>query len=247
MLALATEAGSQVINASALTDRIARGGDRLSTQEAAWSLMAAKALVRAPGQSNLRVNGAVVDGPFVQVLEDDATARSMSIATGDGSATDITLTTFGVPEVAPDAGGNGYRISRRYYSMEGKQLDGTSFHVGDRFVTVVEVKPIEFSEARLMVDDPLPAGIEIDNPNLLRSGDIGALDWLKPSEATHSEFRADRFLSQVDLRGSKTVTLAYVARAVSPGVFHLPAASVEDMYRPIYRARSAAGQVTVTE
>ena len=41
--------------------------------------------------------------------------------------------------------------------------------------------------------------------------------------------------------------LAYIVRAISPGTFRQPAASVEDMYRPDYRARTAAGRVTVTE
>ena len=98
-----------------------------------------------------------------------------------------------------------------------------------------------------MIDDPLPAGIEIDNPSLLRSGDVGALDWLDLTEAEHSEFRSDRFLSAVDLRFDGPVTLAYVARAVSPGSFHRPAAAVEDMYRPNYRARTETGRVSVTE
>ncbi|GHF41661.1 alpha-2-macroglobulin family protein [Seohaeicola zhoushanensis] len=247
VLALATEAGSTAINVSALTDRVTGQSDRLSTQEATWSLMAAQALVRAPNQSNLRLNGAAVDGPFVMVREDDTPSQGASITTTDGKPTDITLTTFGIPEVPPAAGGNGYAITRSYYTLEGDPLDGTIFQVGERFVTVIEVRPFENAEARLMVDDPLPAGVEIDNPNLLRSGDVGALDWLDPSEAVHSEFRSDRFLAQVDLRGGKQVRLAYIARAVSPGSFHQPAASVEDMYRPTYRARSDAGRVTVTE
>jgi len=96
-----------------------------------------------------------------------------------------------------------------------------------------------------MVNDPLSAGVEIDNPNLLRSGDLRDLDWLNLSEATHTEFRSDRFLAAVDIGGSSTVTLAYVARAVTPGSFHHPAASVEDMYRPAYRAHTAAGRVEV--
>ena len=114
-------------------------------------------------------------------------------------------------------------------------------------MTVIRVQPFEDAEARLMIDDPLPAGFEIDNPNLLRSGDVGALGWLDLSEAQHSEFRSDRFLSAVDLRNAGTVTLAYVVRAVTPGSFHHPAASVEDMYRPSYRARTATGSVRVVQ
>jgi uncharacterized protein YfaS (alpha-2-macroglobulin family) len=63
-----------------------------------------------------------------------------------------------------------------------------------------------------------------------------------------SEFRAERFLSAVDMRGgSDRVRLAYIVRAVTPGDFHHPAASVEDMYRPTFRAQTASGRVSVVE
>ena len=79
-----------------------------------------------------------------------------------------------------------------------------------------------------MVDDPLPAGLEIDNPNLLQSGDVRALDWLNPAYATFSEARSDRFLAAVDWRSDKPFELAYIVRAISPGSYHHPAASVEE-------------------
>jgi uncharacterized protein YfaS (alpha-2-macroglobulin family) len=96
-----------------------------------------------------------------------------------------------------------------------------------------------------MVNDPLPAGLEIDNPNLLRSGDLRALDWLDPSSTENAEFRSDRFLAAVDQSGDRRIQLAYILRAVSPGEFHHPAALVEDMYRPDYRATTASGRVTI--
>ena len=49
----------------------------------------------------------------------------------------------------------------------------------------------------------------------------------------------------MNVRDASAVTLAYVVRAVTPGVFHHPAASVEDMYRPAYRARTGTGRVEV--
>jgi uncharacterized protein YfaS (alpha-2-macroglobulin family) len=99
-----------------------------------------------------------------------------------------------------------------------------------------------------MVDDPLPAGFEIDNPNLLRAGDIGALDWLDLDVATNAtEFRQNRFLAAVDWRSSHSFRLAYIVRAISPGTFHHPAASVEDMYRPQFRARSETGTLRIVE
>jgi uncharacterized protein YfaS (alpha-2-macroglobulin family) len=247
LLALATEARSQVVNASSLADSIATSTGRRSTQEAAWTLLAAHALLEQPEQSGLRVDGAVVDGPFVQILDGSSLSAGTSITSATGSVTDITLTTLGVPEVPPEAGGTGYAIERAHFDMEGAPLDLSALRVGERFVTVLTVSPFENQEARLMIDDPLPAGIEIDNPTLLRSGDVRALDWLNPSEATHTEFRSDRFLGAVDLRGADKVQLAYVARAVSPGEFHAPAASVEDMYRPTQRARTATGRIAIAE
>lgn len=99
-----------------------------------------------------------------------------------------------------------------------------------------------------MVNDPLPAGFEIDNPNLIRGGDIAALDWLTTAEDTRTtEFRQERFLAAIDWTSTEPFRLAYIVRAISPGTYHLPAASVEDMYRPDYRARTDAGSVTVTE
>ncbi|MCF6232617.1 MAG: alpha-2-macroglobulin family protein [Rhodobacteraceae bacterium] len=247
VLALAAEAGSDVIDQVSYSNRLSRAGSRLSTQESAWTLMAAQALIKSPEQSGLRVNGAPVKGPFVQVLEDDEALQALEITMANGRDTDITLTTIGVPEVAPAAGGTGYTIERRYYTMEGKPIETMKFTVGERFVTVLVVKPHEDYGARLMIDDPLPAGVEIDNPNMLRSGDIRALDWLKPSFTQHTEFRSDRFLAAVDSTGNSQVTLAYVARAVTPGEFHHPAASVEDMYRPRFRARTDTGRVIVSE
>lgn len=43
-----------------------------------------------------------------------------------------------------------------------------------------------------------------------------------------------------------TATVAYIVRAVTPGTFVHPAATVEDMYRPERYARSATGKVQVT-
>ena len=97
-----------------------------------------------------------------------------------------------------------------------------------------------------MVVDPLPAGLEIDNPSLLSTGDIRDLEWLTlNANPENVEFRSDEFRAAVDQRGSNAFQLAYIVRAVSPGRFHHPAAHVEDMYRPQFRARGETGQIEV--
>ena len=133
--------------------------------------------------------------------------------------------------------------------MDGTPAKIDSVKAGTRLVTVLEVTPTGNGEARLMVNDPLPAGFEIDNPNLMASGAVGGFDWLDSVAATdvaHSEFRQDRFLTAIDRTDNETFKLAYVVRAISPGTFHHPAASVEDMYRPDIRAHGDTGTVTIT-
>ncbi|WP_177627751.1 alpha-2-macroglobulin family protein [Parasedimentitalea marina] len=245
VLALAVEAGSTAVDRDRLSNRIVRVSGGRSTQESAWTLMAAQAMIDIPEDSGLLVDGNPVPGAFVQVLESDAAGKVIDISVASGRRTDITLTTLGVPEVAPQAGGTGFTIEREYYALDGTPIERREFTVGERFVTVLRISPHENLGARLMVNDPLPAGIEIDNPNLLRSGDLRDLSWLKLAGAEHTEFRSDRFLAAVNLRGTGKVTLGYIARAVTPGSFHHPAASVEDMYRPAYRARTDTGRVTV--
>ena len=99
-----------------------------------------------------------------------------------------------------------------------------------------------------MVNDPLPAGLEIDNPNLISGGSVAALGFLDlASDVAHSEFRQDRFLTAIDRIDNKPFRLAYIVRAISPGTFHHPAASVEDMYRPDFTAHTDTGTVTIAE
>lgn len=242
-LALAVESGSATVTPAPYAQLVAARGpaDQLSTQEAVWALQAAVA-------SGAQWRGLVLDdqpvtGDVIALYEGaPATIRNE----GPIDVT-VTVTAFGVPEVPPEAAGVGYTITRSLYSVDGDAIDPASIRVGDRVVTVLEVRPDRgVSGGRLMIDGALPAGFEIDNANLLREGDIRALDWLNTHDmAEMTEVRADRFLAAVDWTSTAPLRLAYIARAVSPGVFHHPAAKVEDMYRPTNRAIGATGQVVI--
>jgi len=246
LLTLAIEAGSNAVNRDALVNMLSQPAPYMSTQEQVWTLMAARALIGDASSAGLSLNGVDISGPFVRRIEAQALTPQM-IRNTSTRQTDITLTTIGVPQVPALAGGYGYAITRQYYDMDGNQVTLDRVTTGTRLVVVLKVDPAEKGEARLMINDPLPAGLEIDNPNLLNSGDISSLDWLKTTYAEHSEFRSDRFLAAVNWRSDKPFQLAYMVRAVSPGVYHHPAATVEDMYRPRYRARTATGAMSVVE
>lgn len=246
VLALLVEAGSEVGDRAALARSLSASGPHLSTQEEAWSLLAARALIDDSASHGLTLNGAPVTGPFIHKLE-AGIAKPQIITNTAQRETDITLTTFGVPMVPGPADGYGYRIARKYYDMDGAPASLDGVPSGTRLVAVLTVTPLEEAQARLIIDDPLPAGLEIDNPNLISSGDVRSLDWLETTYAEHSEFRSDRFIAAVEGSQAQPFNLAYIVRAISPGQYHHPAATVEDMYRPEYRAHTDTGQMRVTE
>ena len=245
VLTLAVEAGSNAVDREALTDRIATNG-ALSTQEATWALLAANALIDRKGAQGITIDGAAATGPLVKVL--DATGNPVVVRNDSAADTTLTVSTYGVPSEPEPAGGNGYAIVRNYYTLDGKPATLDGLKTGDRLVAVLEITPFGRGEARLMVNDPLPAGFEIDNPNLMSSGSVQAFaDLGLESEVAHSEFRQDRFLTAIDRYDNATFRLGYVVRAISPGTFHQPAASVEDMYRPDLTGRTDARTVTIAE
>ena len=242
VLTLATEAGSKAVDRSALTDRIVTN-QRLSTQEAVWSLLAAHALLQGSEAGQGQTGATVTDRIMRRLTPSDGPL----ILQNDGKDTNVTLTTMGVPNEPVAAGGTGYAISRSYYSLDGVPLSLEALRVGERFTTVLTITPFGRGEARLMINDPLPAGFEIDNPTLLSSASEAMAAFGLESDVTQTQFRQDRFLAAIDRSSNQPFKLGYVLRAISPGVFHLPAATVEDMYRPDLTGRSDAGSVTIAE
>ena len=136
---------------------------------------------------------------------------------------------------------------RNYYTMDGEPASLDNLKVGTRLIAVLEVTPFGLGEARVMVDDPLPAGFEIDNPNLMTGSNDALAALGLETEVAHSEFRQDRFLTALDRHDNATFRLAYTVRAISPGTFHHPAAAVEDMYRPDLTGRTDTGTITISQ
>ena len=103
--------------------------------------------------------------------------------------------------------------------------------------------------------DPLPAGLEIINPELAVSGSV-------PQDPTEQENRYGwwwwrpwyEFQNMRDNRAEAFASLvwdgvyeySYVARATTPGTFIVPPAKAEEMYSPEVFGRSA-GDIVVVE
>jgi uncharacterized protein YfaS (alpha-2-macroglobulin family) len=81
--------------------------------------------------------------------------------------------------------------------------------------------------------DLLPAGLEIEEANLIKVNMASVFPWLSPlTAASRLEARDDRFVGAYELEGEGGFTAAYLVRAVSKGSFVMPAPYVEAMYQP---------------
>jgi uncharacterized protein YfaS (alpha-2-macroglobulin family) len=167
--------------------------------------------------------------------------------TGDAPVQAV-ISVSGSPVTPEPAASNGFKIERAYYTLDGKPVDISKAKQNDRFAVVLKVTEAKPEFGHIMVADYLPAGLEIDNPHLVSSGDSGTLDWIEDGvEAKNTEFRDDRFTAAIDRAANDKsgFTVAYVVRAVSPGKYVLPQAYVEDMYNPSRYGRSGTGAVEV--
>jgi uncharacterized protein YfaS (alpha-2-macroglobulin family) len=252
LLTLAVETGTDAIDLDALADKLDRAWTRAehtSTQDQAWLLLAAHALTAGAGSPKLSVNGEPHDGPLYRRLDEvDLAGEPLTIAnTGDRPLTAL-VTASGIPLDPPPAGGNGYRIERSYFGLDGEPIDPAQVQQGTRMIVLLTIQSDTQRAARLIINDPLPAGLAIDNPNLLTAGAVEGLPWLDVVEdPAHVAFRAERFVAAVDRekRDPRQFQLAYAVRAVTPGSYERPAATVEDMYRPALRGRTASGEMQV--
>ena len=159
------------------------------------------------------------------------------------------VTVIGAPLMPEPAAEKGFKIERLYYTLDGKPADPTKAKQNERFAVVLKITEPQPQFGRIIVADYLPAGFEIDNPQLVSSGDTGTLSGSRtprsrctPSSATTASARR----STARASDPPVFTVAYVVRAVSPGRYVLPQAYVEDMYRPDRFGRTGTGTVEIT-
>ncbi|MCA1453933.1 alpha-2-macroglobulin family protein [Bradyrhizobium sp. BRP22] len=218
-----------------------------STQENAWLVLAARALAKET--LSLDIDGQPVNTAVFRSYKADAMAGKPIKITNTGDApVQVVVSVSGSPVTPEPAASNGFRIERNYFTLDGKPADVSKAKQNDRFAVVLKITEAKPEYGHIMVSDYLPAGLEIDNPHLVSSGDSGTLDWIEDGEeAENTEFRDDRFSAAIDRASdAKSVfTVAYVVRAVSPGKYVLPQAYVEDMYNPSRYGRTGSGTVEV--
>ena len=151
---------------------------------------------------------------------------------------------------------DGVVLTKTFWSLDGQPVDFSSLTQNQRVIVVLQGTMADNLYRQMAVLDLLPAGLEIESPI---AGDEAKLyPWLGAvTPASLQDARDDRFVAAFYI-GSQyrpvhpktpeprpTFRIAYIARAVTPGQFVLPAGVVEDMYAPGIIARTGMGKLVI--
>jgi uncharacterized protein YfaS (alpha-2-macroglobulin family) len=161
-----------------------------------------------------------------------------------------------------DALDRGFTVARTYEAVDDpadvtRDADGTWHVKAGARVRVSLTMVAENERAHVALVDPLPAGLESLNPDLVvtppipadESGDIDSPipyeSWWWGQWYEHEQLRDDRTEAFAAYLAGGTYTYSYVARATTPGSFVVPPTRAEEMYSPETFGRSSTDRVVV--
>jgi uncharacterized protein YfaS (alpha-2-macroglobulin family) len=210
-----------------------------TTQENAFAAMAIGKYLRHVkdqqpfDQAELKIDGRMVASPF----SSRASARELAASiTGPPSARGyLSWTRTGVPRAIPPGADHGIKVRRRYLDEKGKPLPSGIVQSGDLLLVEITIESAS-PQRNLVVEDLLPAGLEVENPRLKTTAprDRGDTPVDSRQEMAHTrvDVRDDRKIFYGDLDATGVARHVYAARAVVPGRFVVPPVRVESMYEP---------------
>jgi hypothetical protein len=226
----------------------ALGVRETSTQEQAWLVLAAETLMAgtAPPRLSVRGTGGGKGDPLVLApTAQELTAGVQVTNTGPGELWQA-VTVTGVPETPQPAVREGMQVRRHFLTRTGEALNLDAVHQNDVFYVLLAGTATSGIAHQALLTHGLPAGWEIETARLDEDA-ARAMPWLGAlDEPVAVEGRDDRYVAAFDLTPEQpSFQVAYRVRAVTPGSYELPGAQLEDMYRPRFIARQAAGRIRV--
>jgi uncharacterized protein YfaS (alpha-2-macroglobulin family) len=224
----------------------------LSTQEQVWILLAAKATAGQASGLTLDVSdGASVVQDRTFYMPATLSLPNARTYTNRGEASVYAKASVtGVPREDLPPAGEGFIIGRTIHAPDGREVDLTKVKQNELMVVLLTGRATSGLDHQALITDLLPAGFEAEIASLASARQTGDYAWL-PELTTplYAEYRDDRFVAQFDIydeiSDSRDFTFAYLVRAVTPGDYKLPAPVIEDMYKPNYRGRGAAGRTQI--
>jgi len=140
----------------------------------------------------------------------------------------------------------GISIRRAWFRPDGSPLEGMELNRGDFIVAALTLDTRGAELDNLVVEDLLPGGLEIENPNLSTSRALPPGLFKPDLPAARVEMKDDRLiLFTGNFSGRKT--FYYGVRALCPGEYLVPAVRAEAMYDPLLRGAHGAGRLRIAE
>ncbi len=159
-----------------------------------------------------------------------------------------------------DAADYGFTVDRVYEGLDDphdvrRDADGTWHIKSGAKVRVRLTMAAPTRRYHVALVDPLPAGLEAQNPVLAVTGSIPPDQrmeqatrswwWWSRPWFEHQNLRDERAEAFTSLLWEGVYTYSYVARATTPGTFVVPPAKAEEMYHPETFGRGATDRVII--
>ena len=217
-----------------------RLGRWATTQENAFALMAlGKAARRLGAQPVPKASVTLPDGS-VQTFDPKKGLQLDTLPPGSELIVNVegqgTVFAFWHAEGVPKDGkaeekDAGLRVRRTFLEADGKTAANSAALLQGRLYQVCLTLDADHATDNLVITDLLPAGLEVENPNLRGSADATTGSAPRRLNVQHVERRDDRVLAFARHPGGRA-EFRYLARAVTAGTFVLPAAEASCMYDP---------------
>ena len=229
--------------------------DYISTQTAAYGLIAMSQLAEKMGKTNIGIdwtlNGKAMDKvstsqPLHQV--DIVPKQQIDISINNKGTGKIYAQLIGRTQPIGDVelsetDDASFNLSVNYIDLNGNPLSVSSLKQGEEFTAVVTVSngPSQaFTDLALV--QIFPSGWEIYNERILDSSSNNEV-----GKYNYRDIRDDRVLTYFNLAAGQAKTFRVRLQAAYRGMYYLPAVSLQAMYKPSEQTRTKGGWVKVEE
>lgn len=179
------------------------------------------------------------------VFGDPSKLHNLTVVNNGDSVLYYAWTASGIPagSSAPEED-KGIRIRRTVTAVNGRALANNSFKQGDLAIVKLTIDGLADPVDNLVIEELLPGGLEIENPNLQSSYATIIPDGELRIPVSYQTVRDDRLVVFTG-RVENNRSLFYLVRAVTPGEYVWPPATVACMYDPAIRSLNGAGTIRV--
>jgi uncharacterized protein YfaS (alpha-2-macroglobulin family) len=236
-----------------LVDRLSASAGWLSTQDNAFAVMAIGKYLRVTAGEKPFEVAELMDGDkvlgtasgkdsFVWTAPANAPQKLSVRVKGDATAKAyVSWLQSGVPLEMPKDADHSLKLRRVYLTEDDKPVDLAALTTG----TAVKVQITVESGVTLqnvVIEDLLPAGLEIENARLQNTQQLVATDRPKVTQlaSKRMDVRDDRIVIVTNLQAG-TSSISYLARAITPGTYVVPPLRGECMYDPSINSINGGG------